>query len=172
MTIKKKYAQLVNFINLFKKFNDAESSVEVTDAEYNTLLEMLSDFGINIGGDSDNNPIQEFIDKYDYDDDGVVTSNDYNIPVFITHGIITANDPKYDAVNRTYNGKSVDLNDDGHVDLTDSIIWANKKNEFMQSFSRDWKHASEMYDWYSNYYTTHNYTWPTIEEADAYYATL
>lgn len=44
MQVKKKYAQLISFIKIFNKYNDADSLVEINDNKFNILKEFAETF--------------------------------------------------------------------------------------------------------------------------------
>ena len=56
--------------------------------------------------------------QYDYDEDGVVSIIDITIIVMAIIGKLD-NDERYDAENLTFNGKPLDLNNDGNLDVID-----------------------------------------------------
>ena len=157
MQVKKKYKNLLLFYQLFDKFEDKNELVEVSEQEYQIVNKLI-------------NPIQDFIDKYDFDGDGVVTYNDIKFGMYNAVGKLKNDDPKLDKENNMYNGKSLDVNNDGDADISDSVNLTNKYLALIKSFTRNWEDKTEtMCNWYIDYYNSHNYAWPTIEEADAHY---
>ena len=65
-----------------------------------------------------------FLDKYDFDCDGIVSIIDLNvISMHILHDL--DNDPLYDSENKTYNGKSLDINNDNDTSVADCVNFVN-----------------------------------------------
>lgn len=160
MQIKKKYRNMLMFASLFDKFNDGNEIVEITenDSEYRAL----TDFNENNTVDS----LQEFVDKYDFDGDGKVSIIDMWIPTWIWTGNIKSTDPKYDAINKTYNGKSLDIDNDNTVDTFDSHkIQSSIKLKMNQYFGGtiNFDYQDQLND-IKSYYSNNNYTWPTLEQ--------
>lgn len=168
MQIKRKYTNLLYFIKLFDKFKDGEDLVEInnSDAEiiYNTIDEMHqeNEFGL-----------EKLALKYDYDGDGKLSIIDTSIPMLVYLGVINSNDPKYDAENKTYNGKSLDVNNDNDVvSVADSIklntLLLNEIKQYIDCSSpiNDYGNSNECTNYIKRYYRNNNYTWPTLEQLE------
>ena len=69
--------------------------------------------------------VKDLVDKYDYDNDGVISTIDLSILPLIYFEVITESDPLFDKDNLTYNGKLIDLNKDGSVGLLDILEYKN-----------------------------------------------
>ena len=67
---------------------------------------------------------QAFLDKYDFDCDGIVSIIDLNVISLHVLGYLI-NDPLYNSENVTYNGKSLDINNDNEADVADAIAFVN-----------------------------------------------
>ena len=96
------------------------------------------------------------LDYLDFDGDGIVSIIDYTIVKQAAVGSLN-NDPKYDNTNLTYNGKSLDINGDGTVDISDCIAVANMINDQYKG-----TYIANIETKIYKYYKKHNYTWPTL----------
>ena len=161
MKIKNKYAKMLMFTSLFNKFNDSDELVDIDGSTYQKLTEL------------NNEPIyidafQELIDKYDFDGDGIISVIDINIPGWVWMGNINSSDPKYNVSNKTYNWKSLDINNDNDIDTLDNINLTNliksKINKYFAS-TLEFSYNEQLND-IKLYYRNHNYTWPTLEQVE------
>lgn len=159
MKIQKKYASLLNFINIFNKFKNSDEYVDVTEEQYNVI-------------DTAMNPLKNLVENYDYDGDGIVSLIDASIPMYVSLGVINSNDPKYDEQHKTYNGKSIDVNNDNDIDVSDAgKIMLSVKNELNQyvdiSGLNNYNNSQSANDFIKSYYINHNYTFPTLQQLEA-----
>lgn len=127
MLIKKKYYNMLLFASLFDKFSDSDDEIEIQDdnniaIKYNEIK---------------NGSLDDIINKYDYDGDGIISFIDLEIiPEIILKVITSENDSLYDAENLTYNGKRINFDDDDKILVSDVIGYANNviwklKNKIM-----------------------------------------
>lgn len=78
--------------------------------------------------------ISQLLAKYDYDGDGVISVIDINmIPHIILTDISEENDTLYNATNKTYNGKSLDIVKDGKISITDGVEFIDKIFDFLNN---------------------------------------
>ena len=109
--------------------------------------------------------------QYDYDEDGVVSIIDNTIMVMAITGKLD-NDERYDAENLTFNGKSLDLNNDGNLDIIDVQTLSYLRNEEIAKLdaitsSYD-SPGFSVKDYIENYYNT-NGDFPTLEQVKEIY---
>ena len=116
MLIKKKYYNMLLFASLFDKFSDGDDEIEIQDdnniaIKYNEIK---------------NGTLDDIVNKYDYDGDGIISFIDKEIIPGIIMGRITSeNDSLYDAENLTYNGKQINFDNDNEIDSADLIGYTN-----------------------------------------------
>lgn len=116
---------------------------------------------------------QELLDRYDFDCDGIISIIDSYIPVMGILGRLDG-DPLYDENKQTYNGKSLDMNNDGLVNVADtmaSVIAMTKeiKDVYDAELWRPTITASdgtvlEHSDIINNLYTQKGKVLPTLQE--------
>ena len=108
---------------------------------------------------------KEIIDKYDFDCDGIFSVIDFVVVTLVSLGVINYTDPLYDKNKMTYNGKSLDINEDGKVNITDQV---NVINELLQNISSEINLVRYENDinWIRNFYTE-NHRLPTLEEVES-----
>ena len=109
--------------------------------------------------------------QYDYDEDGVVSIIDITIIVMAIIGKLD-NDERYDAENLTFNGKPLDLNNDGNLDVIDIQTLVHLRNEEIEKLdavtsSYD-SPGFSVKDYIENYYNT-NGDFPTLEQVKETY---
>ena len=176
MKIKNKYEKMLKFAFLFDKFNDANDMVDINknDYTYQALMELNESPIIQTETVTETvteyvDSLQEIIDKYDFDGDGKISIIDLNIVVWIFTGIIDSSDPKYNSTNGTYNGKSLDLNnDDDAGDIADAVKLANIIKAKLAPYltgNFEFDYQEQLND-IKSYYRNHNYTWPTLEQIE------
>lgn len=127
MLIKKKYYNMLLFASLFDKFSDGDEEIEIQNdnniaIKYNEIK---------------NGSLDDIVNKYDYDGDGIISFIDKEIiPGIILKEITSENDSLYDAENLTYNGKQINFDNDDKIIVSDFVGWENNviwklKNKIM-----------------------------------------
>lgn len=125
--------------------------------------------------------ISQLLAKYDYDGDGVISVIDLiMIPHIIASDISEENDTLYNATNKTYNGKSLDIVKDGEVSITDGVGFANRILDFLNNcidakISEPYNNgeiiSDQIFDLAMSMRQTDGNgkytTWPTIQEVKA-----
>ena len=173
MKLKNKYLNIVKFIKVYDQFKNADEEIDVNENSnlYNDIVDLktyLDEKNITPQKTLED-CLQELVDKYDYDNDGIISIIDVLI---ISNSILGTldNDSKYDSIMKTYNGKSLDINEDDTVDVADirsfNIKVFNKLKNYINVKLDD--DINNIKDEIVNYYSNHNYTWPTLEQLDYY----
>ena len=86
--------------------------------------------------------LSKFAKKYDFDGDGIITINDYNIIIKCINNQLN-DDPKYDQVNHTYNGKSLNISGDTDnnnnpiINVTDHVAFVNRVSEIINMIKEE-----------------------------------
>ena len=92
--------------------------------EINTVLGLLQEQrdSLSNNGETPYMDYQSLLDKYDFDCDGKISIIDFNILFGSLYGsaFVTQN-RAYDANNKTFNGKSLDITKDGNITITDIV---------------------------------------------------
>ena len=156
-------------------FDNSTLNNYVTLTKYNELIDWVKttfkELKQGIANNGEYNPynsLQELVNKCDFDGDGIVSIIDYQIITWIITGVITSEDPKYDSINKTYNGVSLDINGDGDADIADGITFTNIiRNELNKYFNIEYEYNyNDLENNIKSYYRNHNYTWPTLEQVE------
>ena len=131
--------------------------------------------------------LEELVNKYDYDLDGIISVIDVAIcmKVISTYALnmeLMSNDPKFNKDNLTYNGKSLDIQKDDSVEISDAVVYINSiqpksiLDKYMDiaydSFDTNCnlyyntynKNANDVINKIQKFYDDNNYTWPTLEQ--------
>lgn len=105
--------------------------------------------------------------EIDFDNDGLVSQIDYQI---LKNIIASTNldDVNYDSEGKTYNGKSLDLNNDGSVSATDISSFINIRNSLDDKYKDDYTpngslEEDKSTDIINNYYAEHG-TYPSLDK--------
>ena len=117
------------------------------------------------------------LQTYDFDCDGKISLIDYCI---LADAILNRNHSSlYNAQNRTFNGKSLDLIKDQNINVIDFNGFANTVLEYLGSavpidlvrvsFFKYEKNNFNGTDWVQDYCNNHNGNYPTLDELKAAY---
>ena len=120
---------------------------------------------------------ETLLQKYDYDCDGIISQIDYRI---LADAILNRNNSSYyNSQNKTFNGKSLDLNKDNNIDVSDFTGFAHAVLDYLGnsvpidlvevSFFDYTKDGFNGTNWIKNYCNSHNGEYPTLDELKAAY---
>lgn len=119
----------------------------------------------------------EYILSRDFDGDGIVSYIDQKILQDSAFG--ANNSQLYNSTNKTYNGKSLDLNGDGNISNSDSITFLyNVWNYIKEILPVDIvcninpyndKSGFNPNNWVNSYKNSHNGEYPILDELKAAY---
>ena len=128
-----------------------ESSIWVTDNDGNLYPVSLPYEKLKNKIKEDNllDELRYFVYKYDFDGDGKVTNNDQNIILKHIYGQLSDDpssqyyDSKYNSINHTYNGKTLnisgDTDDNGNpiINVTDNVAFINRVSEIINKIKTE-----------------------------------
>lgn len=152
-----------------EKITEYNKKIEYCQSVINKYTEKIAEYNQSIVNvEEELNVLEDIVHKYDYDGDGIVSSIDFCIiNLAIVHGL--KNDPKYDAENKTYNGKSLDINIDNDfdiVDVTTMVDILGMASKYLD-VTLNIKHEKETNNFIRSYYNNNN-CWPTLEQVHEY----
>ena len=120
----KNYATLSEIDEAISNATRQQNILSKSLNEINTVLGLLQEQRDNLSnnGETPYMDYQSLLDKYDFDCDGKISIIDFNILFGSLYGsaFVTQN-KAYDANNKTFNGKSLDITKDGNITIMDIV---------------------------------------------------